>query len=115
MCSENSHGCSQNAENDFGFDCDLLERYHKDSDEYSNHNVVVTGEETWVLFENVETKEQLAVKAVDADTHSPNKQKLLYKHCLPARKLMATLFWDSDNGGIYQQGTTTTPEAYCEH
>jgi hypothetical protein len=45
--------CARNEENGFGFD--VLERYHKDGDEYFNH--IVTGDETWVLFVNVETKE----------------------------------------------------------
>jgi hypothetical protein len=33
----------------------LLEQYHKDSDEFLSH--IVTGDETWVLFVTVETKE----------------------------------------------------------
>jgi hypothetical protein len=33
-----------------------LERYHKDGDESVNHTI--TGDETWVPFVNVETKEQ---------------------------------------------------------
>jgi hypothetical protein len=36
----------------------LLERYHKDSDEFLNHIVRVTGDETWVSFVNFETKGQ---------------------------------------------------------
>jgi hypothetical protein len=34
----------------------LLEHYHKDGDEFLNH--IVTGDETWVSFVNVEIKEQ---------------------------------------------------------
>jgi hypothetical protein len=64
--SENAHGCSQNAENGFGFD--FLEQYHKDGDEFLNH--IVTGEEGWVLFVNVETKEQ---SKQWMHTYSPNK------------------------------------------
>jgi hypothetical protein len=56
MSSENAHGCTQNAENGFGFD--FLERYHKDSDEFLNHIMWVTDGETWVSFVIVETKEQ---------------------------------------------------------
>jgi hypothetical protein len=33
----------------------LLEQYQKDSDEFLSH--IVTGDETWVSFVNVETKE----------------------------------------------------------
>jgi hypothetical protein len=36
----------------------FLERWHKDGDEFLNHVVQVTGDETWVSFVNVETKEQ---------------------------------------------------------
>jgi hypothetical protein len=34
----------------------LLEQYHKDGDQVLNH--IVRGDETWVSFVNVETKEQ---------------------------------------------------------
>jgi hypothetical protein len=36
---------------------DFSERYHKDGDEFLNHIVRVTGDETWVSFVNAETKE----------------------------------------------------------
>jgi hypothetical protein len=35
----------------------FLEQYHKDCDKFLNHIVQVTGDETWVSFVNVETKE----------------------------------------------------------
>jgi hypothetical protein len=38
MGFENVHGCTQNAENGFGFD--FLERCHKDGDEFFNHTVL---------------------------------------------------------------------------
>jgi hypothetical protein len=47
---------AQNSENDFGFD--FFEQYHKDSDEFLNHIIRVTGDGTWVSFVNGETKEQ---------------------------------------------------------
>jgi hypothetical protein len=50
----------------------FLERYHKDCDEFLRHIVRVTGDETWVLFVNVETKEQ---STSWIHTHSPNKPK----------------------------------------
>jgi hypothetical protein len=55
MCSKNADGYAQNAENGFG--SDFFEQYHKDGDEFLNHIVPVTSDETWVLFVNVETKE----------------------------------------------------------
>jgi hypothetical protein len=36
----------------------FIERYHKDGDEFLNHILWVTGDETWVSFVNDETKEQ---------------------------------------------------------
>jgi hypothetical protein len=36
----------------------FLKRYHKDVNEFLNHIVRVTGDETWISFVNVETKEQ---------------------------------------------------------
>jgi hypothetical protein len=36
----------------------VLERYHKDGNEFPSHIVQVTGDETWVSFVNVETKKQ---------------------------------------------------------
>jgi hypothetical protein len=41
-----------------GFSFEFLKRYYKDDDEFLSHNVRVTGDETWVPFVNVETKEQ---------------------------------------------------------
>jgi hypothetical protein len=48
----------------------VFERYHKDGDEFLNH--IVTGDETWVSFVNVETKERLKQWM---HTHSPNKPR----------------------------------------
>jgi hypothetical protein len=36
----------------------FLGQYHKDGNEFLNHNVHITGDETWVSFVKVETKEQ---------------------------------------------------------
>jgi hypothetical protein len=52
MGSEKADGRAQNAENGLGFDF-FLERYHKDGDEFLNHIVRVTGDDTWVSFVNV--------------------------------------------------------------
>jgi hypothetical protein len=52
----------------------FLERYHKDGDEFLNHIGRVRGDETWVSFVNVETKEQSAMKAVDAHIHQRRRK-----------------------------------------
>jgi hypothetical protein len=54
MGSKNAPGCAQNTENCSGFD--FLELYHKVGDEFFSH--IVIGDETWVSFVNVETKEK---------------------------------------------------------
>jgi hypothetical protein len=51
--------------------------------------MLVRGDETWISFLNAETKEQ---SKEWMRTHSPNKPKNLNEHCLPDRKLMATIF-----------------------
>jgi hypothetical protein len=57
MGSENAYGSTQNAEHVFvfGFGFDFLERYHKYGHEFINH--ILTEDDTWVSFVNVETKE----------------------------------------------------------
>jgi hypothetical protein len=55
----------------------VLQRYHKDGDEFLNHIIRETGDETWVSILNVETKEQ---SKQWMHTHSPNKPN---KRCLP--------------------------------
>jgi hypothetical protein len=65
---QDSHGCAQNAENDFGFQ--FLERRYKDDAEFLNNIARVIGDEIWVPFMNVEIKEQSPFKAVHAHTHT---------------------------------------------
>jgi hypothetical protein len=89
------------------------ERYHEDSDELLSHTLEVTGDETWVSFANVETKEQSKHLM---HTHSPNNTKKFIL-TLSARNLMATFFWDRDGVlmvEFMQQGSTITIEVYSE-
>jgi hypothetical protein len=65
------------------------EHYNKDADEFLNHILRVIGNETWVSFVNVETKEQSSKQWMH--THSANKPKKI-KQMLSARKLMVTVF-----------------------
>jgi hypothetical protein len=67
----------------------VLVRYHKDGDAFLSHIVQVTGDETFVSFVNVETKEQ---SKQWVHTHSPNKPKEFKQ--ASARKLLATVFWN---------------------
>jgi histone-lysine N-methyltransferase SETMAR len=91
----------------------FLERYHKNSNEFLNHIVRVTGDETWDLFLNVGTKGPTKQWMY---THSPNKPKKS-KQRLSARKLMTTDFWDRKGVlmvEFMQQGTTIMSEVYCK-
>jgi hypothetical protein len=84
-----------------------LERYHKNGDQFINHIVRITGDETCLSFLNVETEEQ---SKQWTHTHSPKKQRK-FKQMLSARKLMATVFWERKGVVMVeflQQGTTVT-------
>jgi hypothetical protein len=50
----------------------FLDQYHEDGNEFLSHIIQVTGNETWVSFVNVETKEW---SMQWMQTHSPNKPK----------------------------------------
>jgi hypothetical protein len=50
----------------------FLQWYHKDGDEILKHIVQVAGDEAWVSFVNIETKEQ---SKQQMHAHSPNKPK----------------------------------------
>jgi hypothetical protein len=96
----------------FSFDFDFLEQYHKDCDEFPNHIVRVTGDETWVSFVNGESKGQ---SRQWMHTHSPNKLRKFKQKS--ARKLTATVFLDKKGVlmvEFMQQRTTIMSEAYCE-
>jgi type VI protein secretion system component VasA len=67
------------------------ERYHKDGEEFLHHIVRVTGDETWVSFVNVETKEQ-----------SKQWMHTMLKQTVSSRKLMETLRQERKaDGGIH--------------
>jgi hypothetical protein len=89
----------------------FLERHCKDGDEFFNHIVRVTGDETWLSFLNAQTKEQ---SEQWMHTHSSNKPRKFKQTSV--RKLMATVLWDRKGVLIVecmQQETAMTPEVYC--
>jgi hypothetical protein len=88
MCSNNAHSSTQNAESGFSFSFFIA--VPKDGNEFLIRSIQVTGDETWVSFVNVETKEQTKQWT---RTHSPNEMKKFVAF-LPVRKLMANVFWD---------------------
>jgi len=89
----------------------FLQRYHDEGDEFLDK--IVTGDETWVKFANVETKEQ---SRQWTHTHSPNKPRK-FKQSFANIKLIATVFWDRKGVLLIEfmePGTTITSETYCE-
>jgi hypothetical protein len=90
----------------------FLELYHKDGDEFLNHIVRVTDDLTWASFVNIENTEQ----SEQWHIHQTSR-KSLNKRCLPARKLMAAIFWDRKGVltvEFMQKRTTITQEVYSE-
>jgi hypothetical protein len=55
-----------------------LEWYHRDGGAFLSHIVQVTGDETWVTFVNVDTREQ---SKQWMHTHSPKKLKKFELRC----------------------------------
>jgi hypothetical protein len=82
MGSKNAHGCTQNAQNGFGFD--FLDRYHEDDGEFLNHTVQVIGDETWVSVLNAETKQQLKQRMHTNSPNKPRKFKQMLSACMKA-------------------------------
>jgi hypothetical protein len=79
----------------------FLERCHKDGDEFLNHIVRVTGDETWVSFVNAETKEQSKQFMY---VHSPNKPKKLKRTLSACQKADGNCFLGQErnaDGGIH--------------
>jgi hypothetical protein len=79
----------------------FLEQYHKDGDEFLNYIVQVAGDETWVSFMNVETKEQLKQWM---HTHSPNKPKKCKQTLSACQKADGNCFLGQErcaDGGIH--------------
>jgi hypothetical protein len=74
---------------------DFLERYHKDSDEFLNHIIRVTDDEIWILFVDIETKEQ---SKQWMRTHSPNKPKMFKQMSACQKADDNCFFWTGKEG-----------------
>jgi hypothetical protein len=110
MNSKNAHVCAQNTRNGIGFH--FFRVIPQRSKEFLNHIVRVIGDESWVSFVNVETKEQ---SKQWMHTYSPNKPKMSKQ--MSARKLMAAVCCNRIILAMMefmQQGTTVTSEVNCE-
>jgi hypothetical protein len=90
MVSKNAQGCTKMHRMVSALT--FLEQHHKGGNEFLNHNVQVAGDETWVSFVNVKTKDNLKQWM---HKHSPNKPKK-FKQMLVARKIMETVFPDRE-------------------
>jgi hypothetical protein len=96
--SINAPRCAQNAENGVWFY--FYRAYHKYGDEFLNHIVRVSDDETWLSFLNDGTKEQ---SKQWMHTHSPNKQKMFQQTsaCLKADGNCILGHNRGANGGIH--------------
>lgn len=89
----------------------FLEDYDKNGNKVIDR--IVTGDETWVKHVNSETKRQ---SMEWGHTNSPKKPRKCLQ-TLSARKIMATVFWDSEGVilvDFLERGTTINSERYCE-
>lgn len=87
----------------------FLQRYHDEGEDFLNK--IVTGDETWIHYENEETKEQ---SKQWMHTHSPSKPKKC-KRTFSIRKCLATVFWDRKGVllvELMERGTTITAASY---
>jgi hypothetical protein len=99
MGSEIAHGSAQNAENGYCFD--FPQRHHKEGDEFLNHFLRVTDDETWVSFVNAESKEQ---SKQWMHTHSPNMLKKFKQTLSFCQKADGNIFLGQErsaDGGIH--------------
>jgi hypothetical protein len=91
----------------------FLQRYWEEREEFLDR--IVTGDETWVQFMNVETTKEQSTSKQWMHTHSPHKPKK-FKRTLSNKK-MATVFWDHKGNLLTEfmaSGTKITSEVYCE-
>lgn len=87
----------------------FLQRYHDEGEDFLSK--IVTGDETWVLYETEETKEQ---SKQWMHSSSPSKPKK-FKRTFSNRKCMATVFWDRKGVLLVEfmeRGTTITAASY---
>lgn len=89
----------------------FLERYDEEGDKLLDQ--IVTGDETWVSYVNVEQKAQ---SREWGHTSSPRKP-VKCRQTFSTKKLMATVFWDRKDVLLVEfmeRGTTINSTVYCE-
>lgn len=90
---------------------EFLQHYHEKGKGFLDK--IVTGDETWVQYENVEMKEQSKQWK-----HSESLGRLVkFKRTFCNKKLMATVFWDQTGvllTEFNERGTTITSSSYCD-
>jgi hypothetical protein len=93
----------------------LLERYQKDGTEFLNHIIPITGDETWVSFVNVETKEQ---SKQWMHTHSPNKAKKFKQTLSACQKADDSCFLRQEmsaDAGIHATKDHSNVKCFAKH
>jgi len=89
----------------------FLDRYSTEGEGFLKS--IVTGDETWILYDTPETKDQ---SKQWMHTSSPNKPKK-FKQTFNNRKVMATVFWDQKGVLLVEfmePGTTINAAVYCD-
>jgi hypothetical protein len=87
----------------------FLQRYWEQRDEFLDR--IVTGDETWVQFMNIETTKEQSKQWMHTHSHKPKK----FTRTLSNKK-MATVFWDR-KGNLTEfvaSGSKITSGVYCE-
>lgn len=73
---------------------------------------IVTGDETWVNYKNIETKEQSKQRLHSSSPNKPIKAKQTFSNI----KLIATVFWDRKLVLLIEfndSGMTVSSTSYC--
>jgi histone-lysine N-methyltransferase SETMAR len=88
----------------------FLQRHQTEGDQGFDH--IVTGDETWIAYTNIESKRQSMQWR-----HSSSPKSKKFKQASSVRKIMATILWDRK--GILlidflERGLTVNADAYCE-
>jgi preprotein translocase subunit SecE len=109
MGPETAHTFTKNTKNGSDF-CTLLQRYHKDVNEFLSHITWVTGDETWVSFVNVETKEQ-SMQWIHI--HQISRKVYTNVVCEKSDGDRFAGHERSADGDLMQRGTTMS-DVYCE-
>jgi len=88
----------------------FLQHHQIEGDQSLDH--IVTGDETWISYTNMESKRQSMQWR-----HSSSSKAKKFKQASSVRKIMVTIFWDRKEIlliDFLERGLTINADAYCE-